>query len=47
MDRTATISEIYIFAEPAWGNINLSGYDVEAVDGEIGTVDEGDVRVRL
>ncbi len=41
MDRTATISEIYIFAEPAWGNINLSGYDVEAVDGEIGVVDEG------
>jgi len=40
MDRTATISEIYIFVEPAWSNIDLSGYGVTAVDGEIGTVDD-------
>ena len=45
MDRTATISEIYIFAEPAWSNIDLSGYDVEAVDGEIGSVDEATYEV--
>ncbi len=30
MDRSATISEIYIFTEPAWGNINLSGYALPA-----------------
>ena len=40
MDRTATLTEIYIFTEPAWSNIDLSGYDVESVDGVVGTVDE-------
>ena len=40
MDRTATISEIYVFVEPAWASLDLSGYHVEGVDGEIGTVDE-------
>ena len=40
MDRTATISDIYVFAEPVWANLDLSGYHVDGVDGEIGTVDE-------
>ena len=40
MDRTATISDIYVFVEPAWANLDLSGYHVDGVDGEIGTVDE-------
>jgi hypothetical protein len=40
MDRTATIYDIYVFPDPAWSNLDLSGYHVEAVDGEIGTVDE-------
>jgi len=39
MHRTATITEIFVFAEPAWSSIDLSGYHVEANDGEIGTVD--------
>ena len=40
MHRSATLTEIYIFAEPAWSTIDLSGFHVEATDGEIGTVDE-------
>jgi hypothetical protein len=41
VDRnTATITDIYVFGEPAWANLDLSGYHVEGVDGEIGTVDE-------
>ena len=40
MDRTATISDIYVFAEPTWAKLDLSGYLVDGVDGEIGTVDE-------
>jgi hypothetical protein len=40
MDRTATLTEIYVFSEPTWSTINLSGFHVEATDGEIGAVDE-------
>lgn len=40
MDRTATISEIYVFAEPTWAKLDLSGFHVEGVDGEIGTIDD-------
>ena len=39
MDRTVTISEIWVFSEPKWSSLDLSGYHVEAMDGEIGTVD--------
>jgi hypothetical protein len=39
MHRTATMTEIYVFTEPAWSKIDLSGFHVEATDGEIGTVD--------
>ena len=41
MHRTATTTEIFMFTEPAWSNLDLSGYHVEANDGEIGTVDDG------
>ena len=47
MDRTATITEIWVFKEPTWGKSTCPDYRVDAVDGEIGTVDEDDVRVRL
>jgi hypothetical protein len=41
MDRnTATITDIYVFTDPVWANLDLSGYHVEGVDGEIGSVDE-------
>jgi hypothetical protein len=39
MDRTTTISEIWVYREPTWSSVDLSGFHVEAVDGEIGTVD--------
>ena len=39
MDRTTTISEIWVYREPQWSTLDLSGFHVEAVDGEIGTVD--------
>jgi hypothetical protein len=40
MHRSATITEIYVFTEPTWSRIDLSGFHVEATDGEIGTVDD-------
>ena len=35
----ATI-EIWAFREQSYGSIDLSGYEVEAIDGDIGKVDE-------
>ena len=40
MDRTATITDMYVFPDPTWSNFDLSGFHVEATDGEIGTVDD-------
>ena len=40
MDRTATVTEIYVWSDPSWANVDLSGFHVEATDGEIGAVDE-------
>ena len=40
MDRTMTISDIYVFNDPTWSNLDLTGWKVEALDGEIGAVDE-------
>ncbi len=40
MDRTTTVSEIWVYKEPTWSSIDLSGFHVEATDGEIGTVDK-------
>lgn len=40
MHRTVTVLDMYIYAEPRWSTIDLSGYSVEALDGEIGKVDE-------
>jgi hypothetical protein len=40
MHRSATLTEIYVFREPAWSNVDLSGFHLEATDGEIGAVDE-------
>ena len=40
MDRnTATISEIWVYKQPTWSSLDLSGFHVEAMDGEIGSVD--------
>lgn len=40
MHRSTTLTEIYAFTDPSWSTIDLSGFHVEATDGEIGTVDD-------
>jgi hypothetical protein len=40
MHRSATITETYLFSDPTWSQIDLSGFHVEGTDGEIGTVDQ-------
>jgi hypothetical protein len=39
MNRSTTLHDMYVFAEPTWSTIDLSGFHVEATDGEIGSVD--------
>ena len=39
----ATI-EIWAFRDQSYGSIDLSGYKVEAIDGDIGKVDEATTR---
>jgi hypothetical protein len=34
-----TTTTLWRYDDPAWGEIDLVGYDVEALDGEIGKVD--------
>ena len=36
----ATRLEIWVLRNPAWQALDITGYAVEALDGEIGTVDE-------
>ncbi len=38
-ERTVVL-DIWVYPEPKWSSIDLSGFKVEATDGEIGTVDE-------
>jgi hypothetical protein len=45
MHRSATLTEMYVFNEPTWANIDLSGFHVEATDGEIGAVDSATYEV--
>jgi hypothetical protein len=40
MNRSATLTDMYVFTEPTWSRIDLSGFHVEATDGDIGTIDE-------
>ena len=40
MQRTITVVDMYIYAEPKWSTLDLSGFSVEALDGSIGKVDE-------
>jgi hypothetical protein len=38
--------EIWVLREPEWEVIDITGYDVEALDGSIGTVDEATYDVK-
>ena len=40
MHRNVTVLDMYIYAEPRWSTLDLSGFSVEALDGAIGNVDE-------
>ena len=40
MDRTQTVTDMYTYLEQGWASLDLSGYQVEATDGEVGAVDE-------
>ena len=45
MDRTVTTTRTYAFTDPTWASLDLSGFHVEAVDGEIGSIDETTYKV--
>jgi hypothetical protein len=40
MDRSTTVVDIWAFPVESWSALDLSGYTVEATDGEIGSVDQ-------
>ena len=40
MERRVTVIDIYAYPQADWSMLDLSGFRVEATDGEIGTVDE-------
>jgi hypothetical protein len=40
-----TTVDIWAFREERWGGIDLTGFDVEAVDGGIGSVDEATAEI--
>jgi hypothetical protein len=40
VERRTTIIDIWAFPDDTWSTVDLTGFDVEARDGEVGTVDE-------
>lgn len=40
MQRTVTVIDVYAYPDERWQMIDLSGFSVEATDGEIGSVDD-------
>ena len=40
MQRSTTVLDLYVYSEPRWSTIDLSGFSVECLDGSIGKVDE-------
>ena len=45
MNRTTTLTDMYVWTEPTWAQIDLSGFHVEAFDGEIGSIDQSTYKV--
>jgi hypothetical protein len=45
MNRTTTLTDMYVWTEPTWAQIDLSGFHVEALDGEIGSIDQSTYKV--
>jgi hypothetical protein len=42
---TVTTTDIYVYPEESWSALDLSGFSVEATDGEIGSVDDATYEV--
>ena len=40
MNPTVSGTHMYAYSEPTWSALDLSGYEVEATDGNIGSVDD-------
>jgi hypothetical protein len=40
IERRVTLIDIYLYPDNDWSRLDLSGYRVEATDGEVGKVDE-------
>ena len=40
IERRVTLIDIYLYPENDWSRLDLSGYRIEATDGEVGKVDE-------
>ena len=40
IERRVTVIDIFAYPEPDWSRLDLSGFRVEATDGEVGKVDE-------
>jgi len=40
MERRVTLVDVYLYPDNDWSRLDLSGYRVEATDGEVGKVDE-------
>jgi hypothetical protein len=44
--RNVTILDMYVWREPDWSSLDLTGFKVEAMDGEIGEVHEDTRKLR-
>jgi hypothetical protein len=40
MQRSSTVIDIYAWAEPDWSTVDLAGFEVEGLDGNLGTIDD-------
>ena len=40
IERNVTVIEIFAYPDEEWARLDLSGYHVEATDGQVGKVDE-------
>jgi hypothetical protein len=41
-----TTTTLWRYDDPTWAELDLAGYDVEALDGEIGKIDEASQEIR-
>jgi hypothetical protein len=44
-NRSTTVHEVYAYPDTTWSTVDLSGFKVEALDGEIGSIDDATYEV--